>query len=142
MRKNKIVLTLMITKFEDLTHENISELTGFEPDFQLVKGQRKNPKNENSPLLQTNAWGLESGLNPHEDFDKHLDALLSKIEANYNAFKTLSSKYSCYIACGLFVYYGNGESTPWVHLDDRYNAIAKDLNLDFDVDLYVRRANL
>jgi hypothetical protein len=37
----------------------------------------------------------------------------------------------------MFIYYGNNDSTPWVHFDARYNKINKVLNAEFDLDLYV-----
>ncbi|PWG82123.1 DUF4279 domain-containing protein [Pararcticibacter amylolyticus] len=52
-------------------------------------------------------------------------------------FKPLCEKYECEFSCALFVYFGNGESTPWVHLNSRYNKLIKELDIEFDIDLYV-----
>jgi hypothetical protein len=37
----------------------------------------------------------------------------------------------------VFVYYNNEESIPAVHLNAQYNKLIKELNIAFDVDLYV-----
>lgn len=66
-----------------------------------------------------------------------MESLLDIIESNIDRFKILCDRYYCEFSCALFVYAGNDESTPWVHLNSRYNELVKTLNVEFDVDLYV-----
>lgn len=65
-----------------------------------------------------------------------MNKLLDMIEERIDAFQLLSSKYYLEFACAIYTYKDNGESTPWVHLDKRYNTIAGILNIEFDIDLY------
>ena len=137
MKKNEIHLGFSIYGFNDITHEEITKLLGIQPSHQRIKGQIKNPKNPNSPLIEVNKWTMDSGLDRYSDFDSQLSKLLNVIESKIDLFKPICQKYQCEFSCGLFVYYNNGESTPWVHLDSRYNNVIRELNIEFDVDLYV-----
>jgi len=84
---------------------------------------------------------MGSGLDKYSSFDDQMNSLLDIIESKIDLFKPLCERYYCEFSCGIFVYFDNGESTPWVHLDKRYNEISKALNIEFDVDLYVLPAN-
>ena len=141
MKKNEVILGFSIIDFNDITHNEISQTLGVEASFVRVKGQKKNPRNPNSPLIEVNKWMIDSGLDKYSDFDSQMDALLDIIESKYDLFKQFCEKYCCEFSCGIFVYFDNGESTPWVHLDSRYNKINKELNIEFDVDFYVFRAD-
>jgi Domain of unknown function (DUF4279) len=70
-------------------------------------------------------------------FEDQMNSLLDIFEPRVEILKPLCSKYDCEFSCGLFVYRDNGESTPSVHLNGRYNNFIKELNVEFDVDLYV-----
>ena len=50
-------------------------------------------------------------------------------------FKYLCDKYLCEFSCGIYIYIDSEESTPWVHLSDRYNNVIKVLKVEFDVDI-------
>ena len=63
--------------------------------------------------------------------------MLDVIETKIEAFKFLCEKCYCEFSCALFMYTDTEESTPWVHLDSRYNGIVKELNIEFDVDIYL-----
>lgn len=137
MKKNEIILRFSIYGFNDISHDEITESVGISPSFVRVKGQKKNPRNPNSPLIDVNKWTIDSGLDKYSNFDDQLNSLLGIIEAKKEIFELICSKYTCEISCGIFIYFDNGESTPWVHLDSRYNNIIKEMNIEFDVDLYV-----
>jgi hypothetical protein len=141
MNENRIKLSLMISNFNDINHLDISELLEMKPDFVRIKGEKKNPKNANSPLIEVNKWAIDSGISQHEDFDTQLSALLDRIESKISIFRILCKKYTCIISCGIFVYFDNEESTPWISLGSRYNKLAEELNLEFDMDLYVYPIN-
>jgi hypothetical protein len=137
MKKNEIDLSLIISDFNDITHDEITQLLAIEPTFIRIKGEKKNPKNPDSPLIQFNKWAVNSRQDKYANFDEHMTSLLDIIEPKINLLKPICDKYGCEISCGMFVYSGNDESTPWVHMDARYNNIIRVLNIEFDLDLYV-----
>jgi hypothetical protein len=136
MDKNQVDLRLLIVDFEDISHDDITNLLGIEPTHTSVKGDKRNPKNPNSPLKTNNSWSMDSGLGMHTSFEDQMNIILDIIEQKIDIFKPLCEKYYCEFACAIFTYTDNGESTPWVHLDKRYNKIASELNIEFDLDLY------
>lgn len=133
--KNEIILRFGIWDFEDVSAEQISDLLGITPNKVYVKGQRKNPKF--ASLSKRNGWLIDSMVDKYSPFEDQMDSLLSVIEDKIDLFKSLCEKYYCEFSCAIFVYFENGESIPWVHLGTRYNEILKELNIEFDVDLYV-----
>ena len=135
--KNKIVLDLGIWDFDDITHNEITEMLGIQPIKVYVKGEKRNPKNPNSPLIKKNGWRMSSPLDEYASFDDQMNAILDIIESKFDVFKVICAKYLCEFSCAIFVYHGNEDSTPSVHLDSRYNKLNKELNIEFDVDLYV-----
>jgi hypothetical protein len=137
MKKNEVILSFGIFDFNDITHDEITQALGIQPGFVRIKGQKKNPRNPNSPLIKENNWTMDSGLDKYSSFDDQMGALLDIIEPKLDLFRPFCEKYYCEFSCGIFVYFDNGESTPWVHLDSRYNKLLKELNMEFDLDLYV-----
>jgi hypothetical protein len=136
MNKNKVDLRLSIIDFEDITHNDITRMLGIQPVHTSAKGDKRNPNNLNSPLKTHNSWSLGSGLDEYADFNAQMNALLNIIEQKKDVFKLVCSKYYCEFACAIFTYKDNNESTPWVHLDNRYHQVAGELNIEFDLDLY------
>jgi hypothetical protein len=137
MNKNEVDLGFGIFDFDDISHDDITQQMGIEPCYQRIKGEKRNPRNPNSPLWDNNSWHMKSGLDKDADFDKQMSAMLDIIEQKLDVLKPLCAKYYTEFSCALFVYRDNGESTPSVHLNNRYNKIASTLNIEFDVDLYV-----
>ncbi len=135
-KRNEVDLRLIITDFEDIDHDYITKLLGIEPAYIRVKGEKRNPKNPDSPIWKDNLWSFASGLEKYTNFEDQMNTMLDIIEEKKDGFKLLSSKYYMEFACAIITYKGNNESTPWVHLDKRYNRIAAELNIEFDVDLY------
>lgn len=135
--KNEVFLRFCISGFEDITHDEITKMLGVKPTKEYIKGQKRNPKNPNSPLIKENRWLMEPSSNVYTSFEDQMETLLSIIESKIDVFKPLCEKYYCEISCALFIYFDNGESTPSVHLDARYNNLIKELDIEFDVDLYV-----
>jgi len=134
---NEIILRFCISDFEDITHDEITKMLGVKPIKEYVKGQKRNPKNPNSPLIKENRWLMEPSINKYASFENQMETLLNIIESKIDIFKPLCEKYYCEISCTLFIYYDNNESTPSIHLDARYNNLIKELDIEFDVDLYV-----
>lgn len=137
MKKNEIILDFRICDFNDITHDEITRKIGINPIRIHVKGEKRNPKNPNSPVIKKNDWLMSSGVDIYSSFEDHMNALLTIIESKIDVFKPFCEKYYCEFACAMFVYFDNKESTPWLHLNARYNKLLKDLNIEFDLDLYV-----
>ncbi|MNS92744.1 hypothetical protein D3C86_1439770 [compost metagenome] len=137
MKKNKIILSFSLLDFNDITPEEITQLLNVNPTKICVKGQRRNPKNPESPLIKQNGWMIDSPLGQYASFEDQMNSLLDIIESKIDIFRALCKMYYCEFSCAIFMYLGNEESTPWVHLDSRYNELIKELNIEFDLDLYV-----
>lgn len=79
---------------------------------------------------------MGSGLKRYASFEEQLDNLLGILESKTEVLKPISEKYYCEFSCAIFIRYGNDESAPWIHLNKRYNRLIKELNIEFDIDLY------
>lgn len=75
-------------------------------------------------------------LSRYSSFDEQMNKMLDIIEQKIDLIKPLCQKYYCEFSCAIFICYDNGESTPSIHLNSRYNRILKDLDIEFDLDLY------
>lgn len=135
--KNEIIVSFGIFDFNDVSHTDITNSLGIIPVKIYVKGEKKNIKNPDSPFIKRNGWVMDSGLNKYSSFEDQLDLLLATIESKIDIFKPLCERYYCELSCALFIYFDNGESPPWIHLGSKYNKILKELNIEFDLDLYV-----
>jgi len=60
MKKNEIILSFGIFDFNDISHDEISEFLGIQPEKIRVKGEKKNPKNPDSSLITKNIWSMGS----------------------------------------------------------------------------------
>lgn len=132
--KHEIVLTLCFWGFEDITHEEISHELQVEPTKVQIKGKRKNPAF--LPLAKENGWLLEISSNHFVLFEKQLNSLLDFVSTKKEKIKELSNKYTCEISCALYLRYGNEESIPSIHLGERYHSVFKDVNVQFDLDIF------
>ena len=132
--KNKIALSLGIWDFNDITHDEITALLATIPSRIYIKGERKNPKF--SILSKKNGWLMDIASDKYAPFEQQMDMLFNFIEEKIDIFRILCRKYTCEISCGLFIYFDNGESVPGLHLGSKYNKLVKELNIDFDVDIY------
>lgn len=119
-----------------MTHEEITEMVGIKPTEVFVKGARIPKARSESAVYKFNAWFLEAGLDKYADFEQQMNSLLDILEPKQAFLKPLSEKYKCAFSCMAKIYYDNGESTPSIHLDDRYNRFVNNVKADFDVDLY------
>ncbi len=135
--KNEVVLRFCIWDYNDITHQEITNTLGIEPYKIYVKGQKKNPKNpEGSSLVKENGWLMDSALDHFASFEEQMNAMLYIIESKIDLFRPFCEKYYCEFSCAIFIRYDNEESTPSVHLNTRYNRLIKELNIEFDIDLY------
>ncbi len=134
MGKNEISFSFCIWDFNDISHDEISELLGVKPSKVYIKGERKNPKV--NALAKKNGWILDPpGCDNYSSFEDQMNSLLDVIESKIEAFRIICKKYYCEFSCGLYIYVDNDESTPWVHLNSRYNNLIRELNIELDVDI-------
>ncbi|MFB6454386.1 DUF4279 domain-containing protein [Chitinophaga sp. Hz27] len=132
--KNKIDLRLIFYTDGDMNHEEIESMIGIKPFRTYTKGL---PKNSFVKVLaKSSAWHMEVSNNKETSFEDQLNALLDLIEAKYEVFESLCHRYSCEISCAVFLYFGNEESTPWIHLDQRFMDLCSKLKIEFDIDMY------
>ncbi len=132
--KNEIILSFCIWGFEDCTPDDITRATGLTPVSTYVKGEKKNPKF--AALAKQNGWILGTPYDKYTPFDQQMNYLSELLAEKKEVFKPLCDQYYCEFSCALFVYAGNGESTPWVHLSRQHNSLLKELDIEFDLDLY------
>lgn len=137
MKKNEVIVDFVIADFNDITHEEITRKIGINPIKVYVKGEKRNPRNPKSTaLLKNNRWVMGSSLDKYSSFEDQMNALLNIIEPKIELFRPFCAKYYCEFSCAVYIYFDNEESTPWVHLNARYNKLITELNIEFDVDLY------
>jgi hypothetical protein len=134
LMRNEVILSFVIADFDDISHDKITEKIGITPIRIYIKGERKNPKF--AGISKRNRWIMGSGLDKYTSFEDQMNAMLDIIESKIDLFRPFCEKYYCEFSCAIFIRYDNEESTPSVHLDARYNRLIKDLNIEFDVDLY------
>jgi hypothetical protein len=132
--KNEVFLDFCIWGFEDITVDYITQTLGIQPTKVYIKGQKKNPKF--TAVAKQNGWRMDSGLGKYASFEDQMKTILDIIESKIDLFRPFCEKYYCEFSCAIFIRYDNNESTPSVHLDARYNRLIKELNIEFDVDLY------
>lgn len=132
--KNEIVVRFGIWDFYDISHEQITRDLEVVPIKTYIKGEKMGINS--SQVAKGNGWLCESPLGKYASFEDQMNSLLDLLEPKVDILKPLCEKYYCEFSCALFVYRDNDESTPWVHLNSRYNNFLKHLNIEFDIDLY------
>ena len=132
--KNEVVLDFCIWGFEDITPDYVTETLGIQPVKVYIKGQKKNPKFV--AVATRNGWRMGSGLDKYASFEDQMNAMLDIIESKIDLFRPFCEKYYCEFSCAIFIRFDNEESTPSMHLSTRYNWLIKELNIEFDIDLY------
>jgi len=135
--KNEVYLDFRIVGFEDILPDDISKITGITPSRIVTKGDKRNPRKAESTAIHKNSiWILASPLGEYATFEDQMNALLDILEAHLDSLIPLCEKYYSEFSCRVFIYMSNEESTPWIHLNKRYNQLVAKLNTEFDVDLY------
>jgi hypothetical protein len=132
--RNEVILDFCIWGFEDITADHISKALDINPSRVYARGEKINPNA--SAIAKKNGWRMGSNLGKYASFKDQMDAILDIIESKIDLFRPFCQKYYCEFSCAIFLRYDNDESTPWVHLDARYNQLIKELNIEFDLDLY------
>jgi hypothetical protein len=65
---------------ESLTAAEIGARLGLSATWTRERGERINPENPQSRIRKEALWGLKSGLSTDEPLDRHLGALLERLE--------------------------------------------------------------
>jgi hypothetical protein len=131
---NEIILRFCIWGFNDIAHGEITNIMGIQPSKIYVKGERENSKS--TALVKENGWLLEPTSDRGLSFEVQLENLLGLLESKKKLVKKFCEDYTCQISCGVFIYFDNGESTPSIRLSTEYNKLIRELDLEFDVDIY------
>lgn len=84
---------------------------------------------------------MKSHLDEYSSFEDHMNALLDIIEPKITLFKPFCEKYRCEFRCIIYLCFENGESIPSIYLGTRYNKLIMNLNVAFDVDIYILSNN-
>lgn len=132
--KNKIVLRLAIWGFEDISHEELSNITGLSPVKIYKKGELKNPNF--TALAKENGWLFQSSDDPYLPFEDQMNDMMEVISTKKDVFKNLSKKCDLEISCAVYIYFDNEESTPSIQLSSEHTKLLGDLKITFDIDLY------
>ncbi|CVK16209.1 protein of unknown function (DUF4279) [Apibacter mensalis] len=132
---NELYFEFIIRGYNDITHEDITRMLNIKPSKIYIKGKPMNPKMK--ILAKENGWRLNNPLANKSLFEDQLNAMLDLLEPKIEILQMLSKKYGCEYEFSLAIFiYNRKESTPWVHLTPRYNEFIRQLEVEFDLDLY------
>lgn len=133
MKRNEVKLSFCIWGFNDINHDELTEILEIKPSKIFIEGKRLNPKFPR--LAKENGWFIDPPVARYASFSEKMTALLNIIEARREKLESICKRYYCEFSCAIYIY-NDEESTPSVHLDSRYNNVTRDLNIEFDMDLY------
>jgi hypothetical protein len=109
-------------------HDKITERLGIEPSQAWSEGDIR----RSGGTYPCARWRFDSGLPDTEPLEKHISALLDRLQACPAAVRSLAPDYSGTIQCvGYYPATGHG-----VHIDHRLVKSAAHLGLQFDLDFY------
>ena len=130
--KNDLNLCFCIWEYEDITHEEISSKLNLSPRKVYVKGEKITPSTR---IAQNNGWVYGPPYFNENDFETQMREILDVLEPNIPVLKEFSKKYRCEFSCAIFLN-NKKESTPWIHLDKRFNNFIREVDAEFDFDIY------
>ncbi len=133
MIKNDLSLRFSIWDFEDTTCDEITESLNLKPFKTYRKGIRVNEKSHK--LSERNGWIYGTPYHNENDFNQQMKMILDALEPKLNILKGYSKKYYCEFSCALFLN-NREESVPWIHLDKRYMSFIREVDVEFDFDIY------
>lgn len=132
--KNEVILSFGIWGFNDISHNEITKSLDLKPSKVYIKGERKNSKF--TAIAKENGWLFRPTENVYASFECQLADLIRAIEPKIDIIKDYSRKYKCEISCAVYLYFDNEESTPSIHFNSNYNRLIRELDIEFDLDLY------
>lgn len=131
--ENDINLSFCISSYDDITHEDITKALDLIPYKTYVRGMKIHPNNEK--LSNFNKWVYGTPYQNPDSFQEQMDKILDVLEPRIPILKEYAEKYECEFSLALFLF-SREESTPWVHFDKRYNAFIREVDAEFDIDIY------
>lgn len=126
-------LRFCIWEYEDITHDKITKTLGLHPFKIYVKGEKMNPKFER--LAKQNGWIYGTPYENEDSFEEQMRKLLDTLEPKTTILREYAKKYTCEFSCALFLN-NREESVPWIHFGKRYNAFIREVDAEFDFDIY------
>lgn len=133
MIKNNLNLRFSIWDFEDVQGSDITNALNVLPVKSYIKGERINL---NSPrIAKRNGWVYGSSYGDEESFEEQMRRILDVLEPKIFVLKEYAKKYTCEFSCALFLN-NREESVPWIFLDKRYNAFIREVDAEFDFNIY------
>jgi hypothetical protein len=131
--ENDLNLRFCIWDYEDITHDKITVELGLQPFKIYIKGEKVNPKVKR--LAKQNGWIYGTPYFNKDSFQEQMNKILDALEPKIPILKEYSKKYYCEFSCAIFLN-NREESTPWIHFDKRYNAFIREVDAEFDFDIY------
>ncbi|WP_079243163.1 DUF4279 domain-containing protein [Chryseobacterium indologenes] len=133
MIKNDLNLRFNIWDYEDINDSEITESLSLVPYKVYIKGKQINPK---SPRIsKRNGWVYSASYGNGDDFKEQMDKILDVLEPKIPVLREYAKKYYCEFSCALFLN-NREESAPYVQLDKRYNAFVREVDAEFDFNIY------
>src|SRR5687768_8087731 len=114
--KHEIYLDFVIADFEDITHDEISDMLGLKPRKVYLKGAKKNPNSESNAVFKRNRWIVSSSIAKDLTFEDHINTMLDLLEPKIELLKPLCDKYSCCFLCAVKIDSDDTVSTPSIYL--------------------------
>lgn len=71
--KNEVVLRFGLFDFDDINHDEITQLLGLQPSKVYIKGQKRNPKNPDSSLIKRNGWLVDAPTEKYSSFEEQME---------------------------------------------------------------------
>ncbi|RXM40328.1 hypothetical protein BOQ62_06370 [Chryseobacterium sp. CH21] len=133
MVKNDLNLRFNIWDYEDINDSEITESLNLIPYKIYSKGKQINPNS--SKLSKRNGWIYGPSYGNEESFEEQMNKILDILEPKIPILKEYAKKYYCEFSCALFLN-NREESAPWIHFDKRYNAFIREVDAEFDFDIY------
>jgi len=119
---------------EELAPEYMTSLAGFEPDRLAAKGTY--PRNS-TRMRTTTRWELTSQLDPRDDVEAHVTALLHRARAQMAGQLRLARASD---ACSLGIYihtHAALDSSPGFFLDSDQVALLAELGASMDFEAFI-----
>jgi len=131
--KNDLNLRFCIWEYDDISHEDITNTLKLTPLKTYIKGKKINPRFER--IAKQNGWVYGTPYYNEMDFMTQLDEILDVLEPRISILRTYAQKYKCEFSCAVFLN-NREESTPWIHFGKRYNAFIKEIDVEFDIEIF------
>ncbi|HVK38594.1 MAG TPA: DUF4279 domain-containing protein [Candidatus Kapabacteria bacterium] len=144
MEPHEIRVRLALYEFEE-TPEELTSALGITPDRTFRKGERpvRPPGLPPDPrVYEYNGWVIESMLpsevdDPVDGFEKHVEAVLKRIEPGLEKFTEAAQRCYCELAVVLELRPDSEASLPSVAFDKQTLRTLAMIGANIDFDLYV-----